>query len=119
LPPRQPKVAALAAGNAGTEQRLGELHADLHALNAQIAKLEKAQSAAALEAQRAPLTGLQRGQVKELAAEGVREAVPGLVAAGLQRAVPPMIDEVRFGGVAGGWCGGDVQSQPGLWCAVI
>lgn len=36
-------------------------------------------------------------QVKELAAEGLREAVPGLVAAGVQRHVPPMLDEVGGG----------------------
>jgi hypothetical protein len=34
-------------------------------------------------------------QVQELAIESIREAVPGLIASGVQRHVPPMIDEVR------------------------
>lgn len=46
------------------EQQLAELRADVQALGAAAAKLEKGQATAALEAQRAALTQLQRGQVR-------------------------------------------------------
>jgi hypothetical protein len=59
-------VAALAAGSAATEQRMGDLRADLQALAAQLARTDKAAAVAALEAGRAQLTALQRGQVRGL-----------------------------------------------------
>ncbi|GBF93832.1 hypothetical protein Rsub_06831 [Raphidocelis subcapitata] len=118
------QVAALAASGASTEARLGELRAEVAAMSAAASKAEKHAALAALEAQRAGLTALQRGQasgrlagfscwqlplrqlpaqaalgfvkqlkVKELAAESLRDAVPPLVAAGVQRHAPPLIDD--------------------------
>lgn len=68
------------------------LHSQI--LQSQLSKLDKAHSHTAAELSHAPLNLTQRSQVRDMAADTLRDTVPTLVAGAVQRHVPSMIEEV-------------------------